>query len=129
MANLYNYNKLDSMNEYLKLTLDYIGLGSFKYELHSAVEKPAYYLNFGMELDYMDLQQNPKDLIQKLLIPISDLVKNSDAVKDARFNLEQDIKFQQTRAENAEKEIARLRQFETYYNLHYKLTHGEKDAN
>jgi hypothetical protein len=67
---------------------------------------------------------NPQKLVNQLSDSIIDAVKNSPAVQAAKSDLTGQIQNLQDELDKLNKENIRLKEFETYYNLHFKMTNG-----
>lgn len=106
---------------------NYIGLSNFKTELISDNFSSDYFIrNFNLiKLDYIKLDSNESicKYVTGKIEEMIDSVENSEFVKDYKDRINE----LNNEKEELNKEIERLKQFETHYNLQYNLTHGKKD--
>lgn len=103
----------------------YIGLKDFKGDLLVMDHDAKYTVRFSTDFSTYD-SRDQKTLVDRVLKPIVDAVKNSDAVQDAKAELTSQIVVLQDELDKLNKENERLKEFETYYNLHFKMTNGVK---
>lgn len=126
---IHEFNKNDALTELFKEYCYYVGLHDFKIDVVTSAEKPELIVRFTKFIDFLDISLlNTSQLMDKILKPVINSVKESGAVKDALFDLEENIKFLKEQVQNQDKEINRLKEFEVYYNMKYNLNHGKKDV-
>lgn len=118
----------EQLELYFKNFCDYLGLNSGEIRVIHAAMEPTIYINYGVKVDYQDLHlsENPRDFFDRVFKPIVDSISNSEAVKDNTYKLEKELKDTVTELALANTEIDRLKEFETYYNMHFKMTHGKE---
>lgn len=118
---------LDQTTELFKELCKYVGLNDFKIELYRGVID--YSITVGMskkiEIAHLGIMNNPKQFIDEYLNPIIDNIKNSEAVKDSKYELTKQIEENTKKIVDLEAEISKLKEFETYYNMTFKMNHGK----
>lgn len=121
-------SNIKSLTSITKEIFDYLGLSKFEAQINISDYSTKYYCDLRYSLERNALfNKSDKDLVETFLKPITDDIKNSEFIKDITEEYTVKIKDLEKTKDAALKEILRLKEFETYYNLTYSLQHGKKE--
>lgn len=118
----------EQLQLFFKNFCDHVGLNSGEVDVAYSNYKKSIYLRWGIEVDYLRTlsTENPKEFFDKVFVPIIKNIENSEAVKNALYELDKKNLELEEKLKFLQLEINKLKPFETYYNLHFKMTHGDK---
>lgn len=111
-----------------KELMGHFGLYGFNAETHYAVNELALYVHLTKKLDLFTFTAlNQTEIMKAIFDPIKKEIMESDAVKQVieeytAKNAELEKEIALYRSENAY-----LKEFKIYYDLEFKLKHGESD--
>lgn len=116
------------LKDYIEALKNHLGFKLFTVEVTQLAQysfDPAYRISFDYNLS-IDRDAKEKQTVEDICKPIFKDVENSDLVKQLTSDYLSQVSKLTATVETLQKEVERLKPFETYYNLHYKMSHGEE---
>jgi hypothetical protein len=122
------YDKMQTVEGIFKEFARQAGLSKGEIKIvHSSIDFGVY-VNFGFRLDYVDTMMadsSPQTFVDKVFRPLIDDIQNSEAVTDAKYDLNAQVEVLKKRIDDLEQNIRELKPFKTHYELEFKLKHGK----
>jgi len=116
---------LDEKDRKMMDFLIYIGLGKFKSSFHEIITKP-YDIVLYLENEYT-LDHGKMEGVNNIINSIREDIKNSQMLQDYQSKDKEKIGILECDKKSLEEEVERLKQYESYYNMLYKITHGKEE--
>lgn len=115
------------MTEVFKECIDYYGLKDFDVQTIRTTFENVVFVNLTKKIELTPLLAlDNATAIRSLFDPITENIKESQAIKDLTTEYTLTIEVLRKQVQELMVEKSRLVPFETYYNLAFKLEHGEK---